>query len=222
MLDHFFLNRRSFLWQLSIVTLAHCRFPEPLSAASGSVTQAEVAKFIDINTPEKHCVQRHDHTLNTFDDWRGSLTWASVDCGHNEGAAAVLKVAVSEGLSYPELMRGCAETESQIPHVDEIMRNPDALDRFAWRIPPEQAARIKDAIRAGKSFTDILVMAPDEAVGEVWRRNAMIRFARAVSVRGEAAVAVAIATASQWHNCQAFRSLLRHTNDVATWLSTPL
>jgi hypothetical protein len=78
---------------------------------------------------------------STYPIWRGSLAWASGDCGHNETAAAVLEVAVAKGLSYPELLHGCTQTESEIPQVDRIMRDPDAIDQFAWRIFPQQAAR---------------------------------------------------------------------------------
>jgi hypothetical protein len=213
-------TRRHLLRHISFLVVA-CRSGQFAFAAAPRVpvTSTVVARYVDIANPEKHCTQNHDHSDNSFDDWQAALQWASTNCGHNEGAAAVIKVAVNNGLSYPELMRGCQETEGEISQVDEIMKNPDSLDRLAWKLTPEQVAAIKQAIRSGKSFTEILVMAPDDAVGEVWRRKAMIRFAKSIATKGKPAPAAAIAIASQWHNCHAFRCLLRHADDVSLRLA---
>jgi hypothetical protein len=48
----------------------------------------------------------------------------------------------------------------------------------------------------------------------------MMKFAKALAAKGKVAEAVAIATASQWHNCHAFKCLLRHPMEIVAWLKT--
>jgi hypothetical protein len=73
-------------------------------------------------------------------------------------------------------------------------------------------------LKEKKPATEVLAEAPEDAVGEAWRRKAMMKFASSLAKGGNLAVAVAIATASQWHNCQEFRCLLRHPTEVGEWL----
>jgi len=195
----------------------------PCLAQLKTITRGDVDRLLDTKDPKGHCREQHDHDKDDFDDWRGSLEWSASDCGHNEGAAAALKLAATNGLSYPELMRGCPESESEIPLVERAIKDPNELDYALRAVPQEKIDRLKDALRQGKPVVDVLVMATDdpegqEAVGEVWRRRAMMRFASQLAANGKLAPATAIAVASQWHNCQAFRCLLRHTADVASWL----
>jgi hypothetical protein len=215
------MNRRTLMCAVPLVA-ACCVTKCFGSAPTGSapLTRSDIDQLLDTAHPETHCQMNHDHNDSSFDDWEGSLRWSAADCGHNEGAGAAIKVAVKNGLSYPDLMRGCSQSEALIPQVNEILKNPDALDRYAnfgWG-SPTQIAQLKSMLKRGSSFTDILTLAPSEAVGEVWRRKAMIRFASALAKGGSLAPATAIATASQWHNCYAFKSLLRHLADVANWL----
>ena len=58
----------------------------------------------------------------------------------------------------------------------------------------------------------------DVVAGNVWKRRDMMFFAVDLAHRGALPVAVAIATASQWHNCHAFKWLLMHPNQTAAWL----
>jgi hypothetical protein len=67
---------------------------------------------------------------------------------------------------------------------------------------PSQIATVRGMLKQGKSFPEILAVAPDGAVGEVWRRRPMLQFASSLARKGSLAPAVAIATASQWHNCR--------------------
>jgi hypothetical protein len=192
-------------------------------AQARTVTRADVDRLLNTKNPIAHCTQRHNHADDNFEDWRGSLAWSASDCGHNEGAAAVLKLAAGNGLSYPELMTGCRETEDEISIVDQAMKDPSKLDYALRGLPGEKRNELKDAIKHGNSFVEILVKAVDAqggevAVGEVWRRRAMMRFASKLAVNGKSVPATAIAVASQWHNCHAFRCLLRHTPEVALWL----
>jgi hypothetical protein len=215
------INRRTLMCAIpavAVVCLGRCFGSIPNEAAP--LTRSDIDQLLDTTRPETHCQLNHDHNDSSFDDWEGSLKWSASNCGHNEGAGAVIKLAVKYGLSYPELMRGCPESEALIPQVDEILKNPDALDRYAnygWG-SPSQIAQLKAMLKSGSSFTDVLTAAPDQAVGEVWRRKAMMRFASSLARKSSLAPATAIATASQWHNCQAFKSYLRHTSDVANWL----
>lgn len=185
-----------------------------------SVTRAELDRLLDTGRPESHCEMRHDHNARGSDDWAGSLRWSASDCGHNEGAGAAIKLAVTNGLSYPEMMHGCTASEALIPEIDEAMKNPASLDQYLSIASPSQIATIRDMVKRGKSFPEILAAAPDQAVGEVWRRRPMLRFASSLARKGTFAPAVAIATASQWHNCQEFKCLLRHPIEVAAWLQT--
>jgi hypothetical protein len=184
------------------------------------VTRSDLDKLLDTTHPELHCKMNHDHNDTTFDDWEGSLKWSATDCGYNEAAGAVIKLAVKSGLSYPELMCGCPDSERLIPQVNEVLRNPDALDQYAGvgLASPSQIADLKNMVKRGVPPTEVLASAPEEAVDEVWRRKAMMRFASTLAKRGSLAPATAIATASQWHNCQAFKCLLRHPSEVAHWL----
>src|SRR5437868_5569569 len=102
------LSRRSLIGLLPLLVEA---FPRELFSQARTVTRADVDKLLDTSTPIAHCNQKHYHGDDSFDDWRGSLTWSASDCGHNEGAAAALKAAAQNGLSYPELMQGCSESE---------------------------------------------------------------------------------------------------------------
>jgi hypothetical protein len=77
---------------------------------------------------------------------------------------------------------------------------------------------LKKMLKDGKSASEVLAEAPEGAAGEAWRRKAMMRFAASLAKSGNLAVAIAIATVSQWHNCQAFRCLFRHPAEVGDWL----
>jgi hypothetical protein len=182
------------------------------------VTRADVNKLLDTADPENHCGERHDHSDNSFDDWKGSLEWSARDCGHNEGAAPVIRLAVANGLSYPGFMRDCPDTENAIPIVEKAMKDPATLDDYLRLIPQDKAVALKQALKDGKSPAEILVLAPEDVIGEAWRRVAMMKFAKALSTQGKIAPAVAIATASQWHNCHAFKCLLRHPGEIVVWL----
>lgn len=182
------------------------------------VTRADVDKLLNTVDPENHCGERHDHSDNSFDDWKGSLEWSARDCGHNEGAAPVIRLAVANGLSYPEFMRDCPDTENAIPIVEKAMNDPATLDDYLRLIPQDKAVALKQALKDGKSPAEILAMAPEDVVGEAWRRVAMMKFAKSLAVKEKSAQAVAIATASQWHNCHAFKCLLRHPREIACWL----
>jgi hypothetical protein len=182
------------------------------------VSRAQVDSLLDTSHPESHCAMNHDHNARGSDDWAGSLRWSASDCGHNEGAGAAIKLAVKNGLSYPGMMYGCSASESLIPQIDEAIKNPSALDQYLGMASPAQIATVTDMLKQGKSFPEILAVAPDGAVGEVWRRRPMLRFASSLARKGSLAPAVAIATASQWHNCQDFKCLLRHPSEVARWL----
>jgi hypothetical protein len=57
-----------------------------------------------------------------------------------------------------------------------------------------------------------------QAVGNIWKRREMMAFAKDIAKAGNIVPATAVATASQWHNCHAFKALLRHTPEVAGWL----
>jgi hypothetical protein len=192
------------------------------SAAKGSstVTRSDIDKLLDTTQPETHCQMKHNHNDTSFDNWEGSLKWAAADCGHNEGAGAVIKLAVKNELSYPDLMCGCPESELLIPEVNEVLKNPDALDKYAGEASPSQIANLKDMLKRGVPPAEVLASAPDGAVGEAWRRKAMIRFASTLAKKGSPAPAAAIAVASQWHNCQEFKCLLRYTSEVADWLQS--
>jgi hypothetical protein len=213
------MNRRRLIGAIPLVASLYAVAPRHLfGEPMQPVTRAEVDHLLDTNHPENHCMMRHDHKDVSFDNWEGSLRWSASDCGHNEGAGAAIKLAVKNGLSYPEMMYGCAASESLLPEIDEAIKNPAALDRYLGMASSSQIAAVRDMLKQGKGFTEILASAPDEAVGEVWRRKPMLRFANSLAGKGVLAPAVAIATASQWHNCQEFKCLLRHPNEVARWL----
>jgi hypothetical protein len=213
------MNRRSLIFAIPLLAGAHIGrlllYSEKLEA---QVQRADIDRLLDTATPENHCQMQHNHGDNRFDDWQGSLKWAADDCGHNEGAGAVIKLAIRNGLSFPELMRGCPDSERYIPRAEEVIKNPDRLDEYSGFLTPSQLAALKKMLKEGKSAPEILADAPEGAAGEAWRRKAMMRFASALAKRGSHAAATAIATASQWHNCQAFRCLLRHSSEVAEWL----
>lgn len=213
------MNRRSVMLAIPLLAGAYIRkFSAPIVRWAVPVSGSDIDRLLDTIHPELHCRMNHDHNDASFDDWGGSLKWSADDCGHNEGAGAAIKLAVKNGLSYPELMCGCPDSESLIPKVDEALKDPDALDRYAGFGSPSQIAVLKQMLKNGSSFPEVLSSAPDEAVGEVWRRKAMIRFASTLAKKGSLAPATAIATASQWHNCQAFKCLLRHPSEVGRWL----
>jgi hypothetical protein len=210
------MNRRTLLCAVPLLAAARAQgfvfLPQRQSASS------EVERLLDTTHPERHCQMSHNHNDSSFDDWEGSLQWAAHDCGHNEGAGPVIKLAVSSGLSSPELMYGCHDSEGLIPQVQEAIKNPDALDQFSGWVTPAQLMALKRMLREGKSFPEVLSEAPPQAIGEVWKRVAMMRFASRLAKKNSEAAAVAIATASQWHNCQAFRCLLRHPDKIYNWL----
>jgi hypothetical protein len=213
------MNRRSLILSIPLLTDACTRRSfASLVKRIVPVTQSEIDALLDTTHPERHCTANHDHNDTRFDDWEGSLKWAAANCGHNEGAGAVIKLAVKNGLKYPELMCGCLESENLIPRVNEVLKNPDVLDRYAAYASASQIATLKRMLRQGVSPAEVLASAPEQAVGEAWRRKAMMRFASTIAKKGSLAPATAIATASQWHNCQAFRSLLRHSSEVSDWL----
>jgi hypothetical protein len=182
------------------------------------MAKLDINSLLDIEHPELHCLEKHNHDDSTFDKWEDLLTWANRNCGYNEGAGWVIKLAVKEGLSYPELMQGCPDAERYIPLVEEAKRNPDSLDRFSSRISPGELAALKKMLREEKPFPEILAEAPREAVGVVWSRKAMMRFASTLAKRHSCAAAAAIAIASQWHNCHGFKCLLRHPDEICDWL----
>jgi len=133
-------------------------------ASTGSGA-ADFGQYIDIANPEYHCRERHDHSDNSYDDWRRSLEWSAGDTGHNEGAAVAVDIALEVGL----------QLDPSIAHV------------------------------AG------------DAVGEVWKRREMMSFAKDLA-KVNLIPAMDIALASQWHNCHAFKSILRHPVETAGWL----
>jgi hypothetical protein len=101
------------------------------------------------------------------------------------------------------------------------MKDPSTLDQYLGLASASQIAALRTMLTQRKNFAEILAsLSDDEAdiVGEVWRRRAMLRFASVLVHAGSIAPAVAVATASQWHNCHAFECLLRHPNEVARWL----
>jgi hypothetical protein len=212
------INRHNFI--LSLLLLGACYKTSLLSAAqsASAVTRSDIDKLLDTTHPESHCKMDHDHSNTSCDSWEASLKWAAADCGHNEGAGAVIKLAVKYGLSYPDLMHGCPDSELLIPQVDEALKNPDTLDKYAGWGTPSEIASLKDMLKRGVPPAEVLASAPDGAVGEAWRRKAMIRFASSLAKKDSLAPAAAIAIASQWHNCQEFECLLRHPNEVALWL----
>jgi hypothetical protein len=213
------MNRRSLLFAIPLFAGAH--FGSSLMAIlkqGGSIERSDVDELLNTTQPELHCTMNHDHKDTTFDDWERSLKWSAADCGHNEGAGPVIKLAVKNGLSYPELMCGCPQSEALIPQVEEARKDPDTLDRYIGLASSSQIAEVKKMLRQGTPPPEILASSPEETVGEVWRRKAMIRFASTLARKGSVAAGVAIATASQWHNCSEFKCLLRHPNEVGRWL----
>jgi|GEM_PF-6623872 hypothetical protein len=130
------------------------------------VTREDVAGFLNIANPAAHCNQNHNHQDNSYDNWEESLIWSAGDTGHNEGAAAVISLALQYGL-----------------HISGL--------------PADLAG---------------------DAVGEIWKRRDMMAFAKDIAKGGFIIQATTIAVASQWHNCHAFRCLLRHTPETAEWL----
>jgi hypothetical protein len=213
------MNRRSMILAIPLLAGAHIgRLLVCFEKLEGQVSRTDIDRVLDTATPENHCQMQHNHGDNSFDDWEGSLKWSADDCGHNEGAGAVIKLAAGNGLSFPELMRGCPDSESYIPRAQEIIKNPDRLDEYSGLLSSSQLAALKKMLKEGKSAPEVLAEAPEAAAGEAWRRKAMMRFASALAKKGNLAAATAIATASQWHNCQAFRCLLRHPNEVGNWL----
>ena len=212
------MTRRTLMISIPLLVGAHLVESKCVFAAGNTVTRADIDKLLDTKDPENHCGEKHDHSDDSFDDWKGSLEWSAQDCGHNEGAGPIVRVAVANGLSYPELMLGCPDTESAIPIVEQAMKDPATLDNYLRLMPQDKAAALKQALKEGKSPTDILAMAPEDAVGEAWRRKAMMKFAKTLAAKGKVAPATAIATASQWHNCHAFKCLLRHPGEIASWL----
>ena len=137
-----------------------------LAMCQSDVSAGDVAGFLNIANPASHCNQGHNHNDNSYDNWRESLEWSSQDTGHNEGAAAVIQLALKYGL------------------------NIDGL-------PADLAG---------------------DVVGEIWKRRDMMAFGKDIAKGGFIIQATTIAVASQWHNCHAFRALLRHTPEVANWL----
>jgi hypothetical protein len=213
------MNRRRLLFAIPLVAGAHvARSLVPIKKWTAPITRTEIDRLLDTTQPELHCRMNHNHADASVNDWEGSLKWSAADCGHNEGAGAVIKLAVKNGLSYPELMCGCPDSERLIPEVEAAVQNPDTLDRYLGPASPSQIAALKKMLKNGSSVSEILSTAPDEAVGEVWRRRAMMRFASKLAKRGPLATAIAVAIASQWHNCQEFKCLLRHLNEVGQWL----
>ncbi len=217
------MNRRSLIFTIPLLAGAHIpRFLFCFEKLGQQVKRSEIGLLLDTTRPESHCQMQHDHKDNTFDDWEGSLNWSADDCGHNEGASAVIKLGVKNGLSFPELMRGCPDSERYIPQAEEVIENPDRLDQYAAFLGSSQLAALEKMLKDGKPAPEVLAEAPEGAAGEAWRRKAMMRFASALAKNGNLAVATAIATSSQWHNCQAFRCLLRHPNEVGNWLRSRL
>jgi hypothetical protein len=213
------MNRRTLIAALPFWMGMYAAARASLFAQSAEpVSRAQVDSLLDTSHPESHCAMNHDHNARGSDDWAGSLRWSASDCGRNEGAGAAIKLAVKNGLSYPGMMYGCSASESLIPEIDEAIKNPAALDQYLGMASQSQIATMRDMLKQGKSFPEILAVAPDGAVGEVWRRRPMLRFASSLARTGSLVPAVAIATASQWHNCQEFKCLLRHPNEVARWL----
>jgi hypothetical protein len=78
-----------------------------------------------------------------------------------------------------------------------VIENPDELDQYAGLLSSSQLATLKKMLKEKKPAAEILAEAPEPAVGEAWRRKAMMRFARSLAKSENLAVAVAIATASQ-------------------------
>jgi hypothetical protein len=217
------MNRRSMILAIPLLAGAHIgRFLVCSEKLEGQVKRSDLGRLLDTTAPESHCQMQHNHQDNSFDDWAGSLKWSADDCGHNEGASAVIKLAVRNGLSFPELMRGCPDSERYIPRAEEVIRNPDTLDQYSGFLTPSQLAVLKKMLKDGRSAPEVLAEAPEGAAGEAWRRKAMMRFASALAKKGNLGAATAIAAASQWHNCQAFRCLLRHSAEVAEWLRSRL
>jgi alkylhydroperoxidase family enzyme len=124
--------------------------------------------LIDLNNPQGHCNQAHNHDDNSYDDWRDALVWQTNDTGFNEGAGTALAICAKAGLNASL---------------------------------PEPVANLLGG-----------------AAGNLWRRREMIRFASDVAKKGHGVEATAIAVAGQWHNCHAFRALVRHQSDVQNWL----
>ena len=216
------MNRRSFTTVLPFFAGVYSTDRNfLLGDAKETITRSDVDRLLDTKDSERHCGESHNHRDRRFDDWEGSLRWSASDCGHNEGAGVVIKLAVSNGLRYPDIVYGCAASERLVPRIDEAMKDPDTLDQYLGLASASQIAAIKTMLKQRKNFAEILAtLSADRAeiIGEVWRRRAMLRFASVLTYAGSITPAVAIATASQWHNCHAFECLLRHPNEVVRWL----
>jgi hypothetical protein len=101
------MNRRSFIAAFPFLVGAYSTDRNLLLGnAKEAITRSDVDRLLDTKDPERHCGESHNHSDHRFDDWLGSLLWSASDCGHNEGAGAVIKLAVSNGLRYPELVYG--------------------------------------------------------------------------------------------------------------------
>jgi len=67
---------------------------------------------------------------------------------------------------------------------------------------------------------DVPVAGPivDVVAGNLWKRNMMMSLAIELANTGQLPLGVLIATASQWHNCHAFKWLIAHPDQTAKWL----
>jgi hypothetical protein len=117
---------------------------------SDQVKRSDLDLLLDTSSPEDHCQMHHDHKDDNFNDWERSLKWSADDCGHNEGVGPVIKLAVKNGLSFPELMRGCPDSERYIPPAEEVIENPDELDQYAGLLSSSQLATPKKMLKERK------------------------------------------------------------------------
>jgi hypothetical protein len=78
-------------------------------------------------------------------------------------------------------------------------------------------AAVGIALEVGLQIDPTIANAAGSVVGELWKRRDMMAFAKDVA-KVNLFPAMDIALASQWHNCHAFKAILRHPVEVAGWL----
>jgi hypothetical protein len=80
------------------------------------------------------------------------------------------------------------------------------------------AAGAEIALQYGFSLPAQIAHLGGAALADVWHRSAMMQFAVLVAKSGQPLVGTAIAIASQWNNCHAFKCLVFHSPEVTAWL----
>jgi hypothetical protein len=117
------MNRRSLIFTIPL--LAGARIGRSLfcfERTDDQVKRSDIDLLVDTSSPENHCLMHHDHRDDSFNDWERSLKWSANDCGHNEGAGPVIKLAGKNGLSFPELMRAVPTLSAISPRQRKSLR----------------------------------------------------------------------------------------------------